>query len=178
MLFPLFAQKYSDPAWQAPLRRAIRYYVDASVGTLQRKIVLAQIALELLAFTHLVTSSQQLRANQFKQRPVRAHIRHLLTDFGISTTIPRTFYGLRKVRAETPWDGPTAITWLRNDIVHANRGRVNTRRWKLWYQGWQLSMWYLELAVLAIVNYAGPYRNRITGPPYNGAVEPVPWTIA
>jgi hypothetical protein len=57
MLLPLFFERWSDPAWQIPLVRAIRYYTDASVGTLQRKIVLVQIALELLAFTHLVTST-------------------------------------------------------------------------------------------------------------------------
>ena len=177
MLLPLFFERWSDPAWQIPLARAIRYYADASEGTLQRKIVLAQVALELLAFTHRVTATQQLKAREFKP-PVRDHIRQLLVDLGIPTTIPRHFYGLRKVRAETPWDGPTAITWLRNDIVHPNRGRVHASRWKLWYQGWQLSMWYLELAILAVVKYDGRYRDRIAGQPDTGAVEPVPWASA
>jgi hypothetical protein len=64
---------------------------------------------------------------------------------------------------------------LRNDIVHAANHRVQSRRWKLWYQGWQLAMWYLELAVLAVVKYDGVYRNRLAGHPERGAVESVPW---
>jgi hypothetical protein len=38
-----------------------------------------------------------------------------------------------------------------------------------------LAQWYLELGVLAVVHYDGSYRNRITGHPEVGAVEPVPW---
>jgi hypothetical protein len=175
MLLPLFFEKWSDPAWQTSLQRAIRYYADASVmGTLERNVVLAQVALESLAFAHLVRSSRQLQSSQFKS-PVSKHIRHFLRDVGIPTTIPRTFYGLRKVRANSPWDGPAAIAWLRNDIVHAANRRVDRRRWRLWYQGWELSLWYLELAVLAVVKYEGRYRNRLSGEPDVGAVEPVPW---
>jgi hypothetical protein len=175
MLLPRFLERYSDPAWQQSLQLAIRYYSDAAVmGTLQRNVILAQVGLESLAFAYLVKSSQQLQPNQFTP-PVSRHIRRFLQDVGIPTTIPRTFYGLRRVRANTPWDGPAAIAWLRNDIVHANRHRVHGRRWQVWYQGWQLALWYLELAVLAVVGYEGRYRNRLSGEVDVGAVEPVPW---
>lgn len=173
-LLPLFLQRYSDPSWKRSLRLAIENYVDAVTGTLQRNIVLAQVGLETLAFTHLVTSTKQLPANQFKP-PVSRHIRDFLKDVGIPTTIPRNYYGLRRIRANTPWDGPAAIAWLRNDIVHGNLHRVDVRRWKVAYQGCQLALWYLELAVLAVVNYQGSYRNRLAGVPYVGAVESVPW---
>jgi hypothetical protein len=175
-LLPLFLERYSDPLWQQSLQLAIRYYADAAVmGTLQRNVILAQVGLESLAFAHLVRSTQQLRPNQFKQPPVSEHIRRFLRDVGIPTTIPRTFYGLRRVRANTPWDGPAAIAWLRNDIVHANRHQVHGGRWKVWYQGWRLALWYLELAVLAVVGYDGRYRNRLSDEVHVGAVEPVPW---
>ena len=175
-LLPLFFERWSDPAWQATLQLAVRYYAEAAVmGTLERNVILAQVALESLAFAHLVRSSKQLQAGQFTP-PVSRHIRRYLDDARIPTTIPRTFYGLRGVRASSPWDGPAAIAWLRNDIVHADRRRVyGRRRWKLWYQGWQLSLWYLELALLAAVKYEGRYRNRPSGVPDTGAVESVPW---
>jgi hypothetical protein len=176
MLFPLFLQRYSDPVWQRSLKLAIDSYADAAGGTLQRNIVLAQVGLETLAFTHLVTSTSQLRANQFRA-PISGHIRDFLKDVGIPTTIPRTYYGLRRVRANTPWDGPAAIAWLRNDIVHGNLHRVHGRRWKVAYQGCQLALWYLELAVLAVIGYQGPYRNRLSGDAYAGIVEPVPWAV-
>jgi hypothetical protein len=176
-LLPLFWQRYSDPLWQRPLQLAIRYYADAAVmGTLQRNAILAQVGLESLAYAHLVKSTRQLQPKQFKP-PISDHIRDFLCDVRIPTTIPRTFYGLRRVRANSPWDGPAAVAWLRNDIVHANRHRVDGRRWKIWYQGWQLALWYLELAVLAVVGYKGRYRNRLSAEAHVGAVEPVPWPV-
>lgn len=173
-LLPLFLQRYTDPLWQRSLRLAIESYADAASGTLQRNVVLAQVGLETLAFTYLVTWTGKLPANQFKA-PVSKHIRDFLKDVGIPTTIPRVYYGLRRVRANTPWDGPAAIAWLRNDIVHGNLHRVHGRRWKVAYQGCQLALWYLELAVLAVIGYQGSYRNRLSGEAYGGAVEPVPW---
>lgn len=176
-LLPLFWQRYSDSLWRRPLQLAIRYYSDAAVmGTLQRNVILAQVGLESLAYAHLVKSTQQLQPKDFEP-PVSNHIRDFLCDVCIPTTIPRTFYGLRRVRANAPWDGPAAIAWLRNDIVHANRHRVDVRRWRVWYQGWQLALWYLELAVLAVVEYKGYYRNRLSDETHTGAVEPVPWPV-
>jgi hypothetical protein len=176
-LLPLFWQRYSDPLWQRSLQLAIRNYADAAVmGTLQRNVILPQVGLESLAYAHLVRSSQQLQPKQFTH-PVSQHIRRFLRDVGIPTTIPRTFYGLRRVRANSPWDGPAAVAWLRNDIVHANRHWVDGRRWKVWYQGWRLAVWYLELAVLAVVGYEGRYRNRLSDEVDAGAVESVPWAV-
>jgi hypothetical protein len=176
-LLPLFWQRYRDPIWQQPLQLAIRYYAGAAVlGTLQRNVILAQVGLESLAYAYLVKSTQKLQPKQFKH-PVSRHIQHFLYDVGISTTIPRTFYGLRRVRANKPWDGPAAVAWLRNDIVHGNLHRVHGRRWKVWDQGYHLALWYLELAVLAVVGYRGFYRNRLSGEAHMGAVEPVPWAV-
>jgi hypothetical protein len=174
MLLPLFFEIWSDPAWQWSLQRAIRYYADAAVmGTLERNIVLAQVALESLAIAHRANSPQQPQAGRRKP-PASQPIRQLLVDLGIPTAIPRAFSGLRKIEANAPWDGPAAIAWLRNDIVHANR-RVDARHWELWHQGWRLALWYLELSVLAMVKYNGRYRNRLVGELHVGAVEQVPW---
>ena len=98
-LLPLFWQRYSDPLWQRSLQLAIRNYADAAVmGTLQGNVILAQVGLESLAYAHLVRSSQQLQPKQFTH-PVSQHLRRFLRDVGIPTTIPRTFYGLRRVMA-------------------------------------------------------------------------------
>jgi hypothetical protein len=179
-LLPLFWQRYSDPLWQRSLQLAIRYYANASVmGTLQRNVILAQVGLESLAYAHLVKSTQKLAPNQFRRPPVADHIRHFLLDVRIPRAIPRTFYGLRGVRADRnrTWDGPAAVAWLRNDIVHADRNRVDGRRWKVWEQGWRLSLWYLELAILAVVGYEGRYRNRLSDEVSMGVLEPVPWAL-
>jgi hypothetical protein len=171
----LFFETWRDPAWQSTLLLAVRYYVDAVImGTVERNLVVARAALESLSFAHLVRSSKQLTVNQFTP-PVSRHIRQFLADYSIPTTIPRKFYGLRGVKAGSPWDGPAALAWLRNDIVHPSRRRVHGRRWKVWYQGWQLSVWYLELALLAVTKYDGRYRNRLSGDAMVGAVVPVPW---
>jgi hypothetical protein len=177
-LLPLFWKRYTDGIWQQPLQLAIRYYAGAVTGTLQRNVILAQVGLESLAYAYLVKSTGQLKHKQF-QPPVSRHIQRFLHDVGISTTIPRTFYGLRGVGAKKPkpWDGPAAVAWLRNDIVHGNLHRVHGRRWKVWDQGCQLAVHYLELAVLGVVGYNGCYRNRLSSETHMGAVESVPWAV-
>jgi hypothetical protein len=47
----------------------------------------------------------------------------------------RSFYDLRAVRANSPQDGPAAIAWLRNDIVHAANHKVHRRRWPIAVSG-------------------------------------------
>jgi hypothetical protein len=177
-LFPLFWQRYNDPVWQQSLKLAVRYYAGAAMpGTLQRSVILAQVGLEALAYAHLVGATQKMQQKDFKKPPISKHIRRFLNDFDIPITIPRTFYGLRSVRASKPWDGPTAVAWLRNDIVHGDNHTVHAGRWRTWYQGWQLAVRYLELAVLAVVEYSGCYRNRLSDQVHAGAVEPVPWAV-
>lgn len=174
-LLPLFWQRYRDPIWRQSLQLAVRNYASASVmGTLQRNVILAQVGLESLAYTHLVKATGKLQHKQFTH-PVSKYIRQLLIDFKIPTAIPPAFYGLRRVRANKPWDGPAAVAWLRNDIVHGALHKVHAGRWRTWYQGWQLAVWYLELAVLAVVGYDGRYRNRLSGEVHVGATERVPW---
>lgn len=176
-LFPLFWQRYNDPVWRQSLQLAVRYYSGAvTPETLQRSVILAQVGLEALAYTHLVEATQKLKRKHFKH-PISNHIRQLLIDFKIPRSIPRNSYGLKDVRASKPWDGPAAVAWLRNDIVHGPNHKVHADRWRTWYQGWQLAVWYLELAVLAVVGYEGSYRNRFSDELLPGAVEPVPWTI-
>lgn len=176
-LLPLFWQRYRDPIWRQPLQLAIRYYSNAAVmGTLQRNVILAQVGLESLAYAYLVMATQQLQHKSFKP-PVSKHIRDFLCDVKIPIAIPQTFYGLRRVRANKPWDGPAAVAWLRNDIVHGSNHKVHAGRWRVWNQGWQLAVHYLELAILAVVGYDGCYRNRLSGEAHVGAVEPVPWAV-
>ncbi|MCX6378063.1 MAG: hypothetical protein NT023_01075 [Armatimonadetes bacterium] len=75
--------------------------------------------------------------------------------------------------------GPEAITTIRNSIMHptkANREKRQAYSIYVVYEAWQLSMHYIELAMLKLMGYSGPYHNRITNP---SAFYPdlVPWAI-
>jgi hypothetical protein len=45
-------------------------------------------------------------------------------------------------------------------------------------EAWLLALWYLELLILSVLQYSGPYWNRIAG---TNMVQPsddrVPWAI-
>jgi hypothetical protein len=44
------------------------------------------------------------------------------------------------------------------------------------YEASDLGLWYLELVLLAIFGYQGPYINRLQKVHQNGETEPVPWS--
>jgi hypothetical protein len=71
-------------------------------------------------------------------------------------------------------DAPHAITEIRNSLIHPEHKRRG-QFGKAFYPAWELSQWYLELALLRICEYSGTYSNRTVSGKWIGTVEPVPW---
>jgi len=46
---------------------------------------------------------------------------------------------------------------------------------KVYYDAWNLGLWYLEMSMLAICGYSGSYGNRLKRR-WVGEIEKVPWT--
>lgn len=75
--------------------------------------------------------------------------------------------------SEHTWqDGPHALTAVRNDIVHAVKKYPNLNP-ETEKQLCRLGLWYLELSMLALMNYDDYYINRCILP--NREAELVPW---
>jgi hypothetical protein len=161
--------RWADPVWSEPLRVAIHLYMESNVHGLtnQSSLILGQAALELLSWTYFVEDQKQFTAKQFDQLWAADRIRHLLTTAKVRTGVPRHLGSLvssgSSLAPSGSWaDGPHAITVLRNALVHPQRlpgllaisGRATL-------QAWQLTLWYLERALLWLLNYSGYYSNRL-----------------
>lgn len=132
--------------------------------------------LELVTYWHLVTR-QGLSAGAFDKLPSADALRLFISSLGVPLDIPDALEGLHELAASKPkerWDGPQCVTAFRNGVVHppvrGNRDYLNDK--KLQGEAALLGHWYLDLAVLRLLDYDGGYRSRIATKP--GAVL-VPW---
>lgn len=175
-VFPGYARLSQDPEWSRPLQSAVYWFVNANVAAagIDTAIVLAQAALELIAWTKLVRESGALSAEGFEKLTAADKIRLALSSAGIPLGIPDTLKELSKLARELNWhDGPAAVAVQRNSIVHPNL----ERRMKLigaLPDVWLLSQWYIELLLLRQMGFRGVYSSRLTSR-WVGQVERVPW---
>jgi hypothetical protein len=76
-LFLGFAERWSESAWRGPLKLAISWFVEANSSRTapESRMVLAQVALELLAWVHLVETQRLHRPKEFKKLSASERIR-------------------------------------------------------------------------------------------------------
>lgn len=181
-LFPGFLAKCENKDWQEALREVIYWYLSSNCSTLGRGIgidagiILTQAAIERLSFEYAVRYKRLIGAEGFKKLKAADKFRLLFSSLDIPIDIPASLPELQKLAKakEVNWiDAPQAITEVRNTLVHP----VNKRRGQfdgVFFPVWNLSQWYLELALLRICDYSGTYGNRLTQR-FVGQVETVPW---
>jgi hypothetical protein len=178
-VFPGFCRLVSRPVWRERLHEVLWWYAAANERgptiTTDMAIVLAQAALELLAWLHCVCDQGMVSKQAFKPNGLRASdkLRMLATSLRIPKEIPQEMDALHKVTPKAFEDCPHAITELRNATVHPDSSRKMPEG--AWYQGWRLSMWYLDLVLLSLCEHDGDYANRLIKR-WVGNVKPVPWT--
>ncbi len=90
--------------------------------------------------------------------------------------IPAKLSKLDKLAKEFNWDGPKAISEVRNYIVHPGKENKRLADRKIpYYEILNLALWYLELALLHLFGHTGVYANRLQLGLYIGVVDLVPW---
>jgi len=179
-LFPGFMDKWKNEEWQKALREVIYWYLSSNCSTLGRGIgidagiILTQAAIERLSFEYAVRSRKLIGVEGFKNLKASDKFRLLFSSLNIPINIPRSLKDLQNLSQKNKWhDAPHALTEVRNTLVHPEhkrRGQFD----QAFFSTWNLSQWYLELAILRICNYSGTYSNRLTQG-YVGQVEDVPW---
>ena len=179
-LFPGFLAKWENESWQEALREVIYWYLSSNCSTLGRGIgidagiILTQAAIERLSFEYAVRYKRLIEAEGFKKLKASDKFRLLFSSLDIPIDIPASLPELQKLAKKVNWiDAPQAITEVRNTIVHPENKRRG-QFGKVYFPVWNLSQWYLELALLKICDYSGTYGNRLTQR-YIGQVETVPW---
>lgn len=71
--------------------------------------------------------------------------------------------------------GPIALSSARNAIVHPNWRTDRKAAEEAVMEARVLALWYLELSLLAWLNYTGEHQWRLRRDQVTGEVEPVPW---
>ncbi len=176
-LFPLFAGRWQQSdEWRDCLQHAIYWYTQANTSGghpgIDSALILAQTALERLAHHYAVVDRRLISAEGFKALKASDKLRMLFASLRIPTDIGPVTPGIQRLAGQFNWvDAPHAITHIRNSLVHPdNRKPVRD----CYVEAWALSLWYLELSILALCSYDGTYRNRLIAR-YAGQVEHVPW---
>ena len=184
-LFQKFWDAWLDPASQEVLGNAISWYLDANSGPmLESRLILAQVALEMMAY-EVLTDEQ---GNE-PSGSAAVLITRMLNEFSIPDHVPLEVSELHALaqkpllKANLPdsdLNGPGVTVAIRNALVHSKRAKRQKRsslEGKHYFKAWQLSQWHLELSLLAWIGYEGEYSRRWRSNAWKGETEPVPWTV-
>jgi hypothetical protein len=177
-LFPGFMSLWNKPLWRTPLCHALYWYLGAcepSTGIgVDTCLILAQTALEGLAWTYCVLDRKMVLPDAFKQRGLTASnkLRLLASSLGIPLEIPAGLTALH-AKVQPGWkDSMDAITGIRNSLVHSDAKTqlpLNS-----YYDAWRLALWYLDLVLMRLCGHQGKYANRLSRQ-WVGEIEAVPW---
>lgn len=177
-LFPIFMGRWENESWCEALKEIIYWYQNANHSSrgIDAGIILTQAAIERLSYEYSVKDKRLLTVNGFKDLWASDKFRLLFSSFGIPLEIPKETPVMEKLAQKFNWlDAPHALTEIRNSLVHPEhkkRGQLDS----VYYETWNLGLWYLEMGILTICGYSGTYANRLKQR-WVGQVEDVPWTI-
>lgn len=176
ILFPAFIEKWNDEKWGEAFKEVIYWYLNAnnSGRGIDAGIILTQAAIERLSYEYAVINKRLVTGKGFKDLWASDNFRLLFASLNIPLEIPNETPVLQQLANKFNWlDAPHALTEVRNSLVHPDhkrRGELGSA----YYEVWNLSLWYLEMGLLAVCGYSGTYGNRLKKR-WAGQVEEVPW---
>lgn len=175
-LFLAFYTRWKDDLWGPAIRTAIYWYVAANNrGTgigVDAGLILAQSAIERLAWTYCVLDSAKISKSKFKKIPAAENLRVLGSELAIPLDVPRSLSVLHSELGGKWDDSADAITHIRNVLVHPDK--KNEVAEDSYCEAWMLSLWILDLVFLRLLGHEGKYANRLSQR-WIGQVETVPW---
>lgn len=150
------------------LTTAIHWYLEANnnAGYLEGSIVMAQTALELIYNWHIVEGKKMIIGKDSETIAASNKIRILISQVkDIDTDIPESFNALKDFidQSKTVNDAIEAIVFIRNSIIHSQsqkRSELRKISIKAKYEALQLSIWYIEVALLSLLNFRGKRQDR------------------
>jgi hypothetical protein len=163
---------------------ALNWYTQANntVKFYGASIILAQTALELIYNKLIVEDKRIITGKDATNIAASNKIRLILSQLGLSSAIPITLSKLKTYANLSPdknIDAPEIFVQIRNAIVHSQeekRKKVASMDDRVLYESLQLSLWYVEVALLYIFGYKGYYYNRTNLSKWVGQGEEyVPW---
>jgi hypothetical protein len=178
-VFPGFMLIWKSDLWHTPLAHALYWYIGACRGGagigVDTGLILAQTALELLAWTYCVQDQRIEQAKKFKPGGLSAanKFKLLAKSMGIPIDIPPGLSALHGT-PEKKWDdGMEAIASIRNSLVHPDNQLAVSN--DSYWQAYMLSLWFINLAFLRLCNHNGLYANILPTTSGLATVDRVPW---
>lgn len=174
-----YLRRWDDPLWREPLLYATQMYVEANGPVFaETSLVLTQAALELIAWVRIVEDEKSLTRVEFEKLQYGAadRLRKLFEWLRLDPSIPETLTALSSEANRLGWvDGPHAIDAMRNALIHASkRDRIGNTELNARIDLHELALWYVELALLRILNFESDYSSRLHSHS-SGSVFAVPW---
>ena len=167
--FPGFWTQYQGWQRNDRTRVALEWYLDSNAQkALHSSIVLTQAALERLSF---VQAGKKLTAKQLCRKRGEKEgewIARALSQVGINDKSPPSCDALEQSRIAK--SGPHTLVKIRNDLIHQKMS-CDILSNDVYRQARELGLWYVEMLLLKLFDYNGPYANRLRC----GQVECVPW---
>lgn len=184
-LFSEFMSRWRDGLWQETLIHTTHWYVESNLnaGMLEGAITMAQTALEHLAWVYLVEDGGPFSTKEFKRKETAEKLRRLLCELGIPVELPddadleAAVDRLKNAGLDVD-DGPDLLVKVRNMIVHprrAKRRRLSELSSKQKLQVKQLGLRYIELVVLRLCSYRGPFFDRLERTSIEDRRKFTPW---
>lgn len=177
-VFPGFVSLWMNKLWQKPLSDALYWYLgacDRRVGIgVDTGLILAQTALELLAWTYCVRDRKMISETGFQRKLSAADkLRLLASSLDIPLAVPSNLSALHGRPGKKWLDAMDAITGIRNSLIHPSAHQPVLDF--TYFEAWKLSLWYIDLVLLRLCGHTGEYANRLHQQ-WTGQVEPVPWS--
>lgn len=179
VLWKKFSELWKDTNDKHFLTTVIHWYIEANNnrGFTDGSIVMAQSALELLYNWWIIEGKKMIVGKDSERLNAANKIRLLLSQLNITHFAPEEFTDLKEfIENENEIkDAPDAIVQIRNAVVHSQeqkRRKLRNISIETKYEALQLSIWYIEMALLRILNYKFKYINRCSDSNHE---EHVPW---
>jgi hypothetical protein len=171
--------RWGDADKREATERACEWYWEAvdRGSVIETRLVLAQVALELLSWVIMAEETERLSVGGFKSLPAADRMSLLANQLQVSPLVPAHFAELVSAAKANNWaSAPQAIAEIRNRIIHPEKkGRtlVTALDWEVKYQATEWAVWLIELALLWVGGYNGRYDSRIAEE--NQSFPFVPW---
>jgi hypothetical protein len=189
-IFPKFVSWWKD--WGQSAQIVINMYLEANNNTFTDvSIILASSILESMARVVLVEKKSIIVDSLYDKRGSLTpadKISLLLNELDIPASFPPSHSGsiddlVRFVNNNIPEserknksasEASIVFTKIRNDITHAKK--KYTLSSMVFFDTMSLGLWYVEMVILAILEYDGVYSNRLRRPKWAGEYDLVPWS--
>jgi hypothetical protein len=179
---PVIIAAFVDPERVDLARMLISMVIQGNGGGfVEQRIMTLFSSIEHMSWIARVLSDEMsARFYKEKYNGTTKRLCRLLKDANIPTAIDAEHYpAIAQLAndASEVYDGPSAVTYVRNRIVHPKARRDDIyHREGLLTDAWLLTRHYVTLLVLNWINYDGCYQEITSTGGWAGDVSPVPWS--